>query len=107
MEQKGKFLGYMLIAINAQNQIIASSWDDVDAKKWNRKAVLKWLRRGLTVRRIERYEADPMPTEWFSGTPISEEIVSDDKHIRQHDLCPMPLYSASEILRGYKQTGEA
>ena len=82
MEQKGKFLGYMLIAINAQNQIIASSWDDADAKKWNRKAVLKWLRRGLTVRRIERYEADPMPIERFAGTPLSETIISNiPKHI--------------------------
>ena len=81
MEQKGKFLGYMLIAINAQNQIIASSWDDADAKKWNRKAVLKWLRRGLTVRRIKRYEADPMPIEWFAGTPLASEILSEHKHI--------------------------
>ena len=82
MEQKGKFLGYMLIAINAQNQIIASSWDDADAKKWNRKAVLKWLRRGLTVRRIERYEADPMPREWFAGTPLAETFISSiPKHV--------------------------
>ena len=81
MEQKGKFLGYMLIAINAQNQIIASSWDDADAKKWNRKAVLKWLRRGLTVRRIERYEADPMPIEWFAGTPLAETFICSS-----HDL---------------------
>ena len=82
MEQKGKFLGYMLIAINAQNQIIASSWDDAEAKKWNRKAVLKWLRRGLTVRRIERYEADPMPIEWFAGTPLAETFISSiPKHV--------------------------
>lgn len=82
MEQKGKFLGYMLIAINAQNQIIASSWDDADAKKWNRKAVLKWLRRGLTVRRIERYESDPMPREWFAGTPLAETFISSiPKHV--------------------------
>lgn len=79
---KGRLLGYLLIASNDQDQIIASSWDDADAKKWNRKAVLKWLRRGLTVRRIERYEADPMPIEWFAGTPLAETFISSiPKHV--------------------------
>ena len=78
---KGRLLGYLLIASNAQDQIIASSWDDAEAKKWNRKAVLKWLRRGLTVRRIARYEGDPMPIEWFAGTPLAAEILSEHKHI--------------------------
>ena len=79
---KGRLLGYLLIAINDQDQIIASSWDDAEAKKWNRKAVLKWLRRGLTVRRIELYEADPMPIEWFAGTPLAETFISSiPKHV--------------------------
>ena len=79
---KGRLLGYLLIAINDQDQIIASSWDDAEAKKWNRKAVLKWLRRGLTVRRIERYEADTMPIEWFAGTPLAETFISSiPKHV--------------------------
>ena len=79
---KGRLLGSLLIAIKEQDQIIASSWDDAEAKKWNRKAVLKWLRRGLTVRRIERYEADPMPIEWFAGTPLAETFISSiPKHV--------------------------
>ncbi|WP_165973832.1 hypothetical protein [Paucimonas lemoignei] len=39
------------------------SWDDAGSKKEVAESVARWIRRGDTVERLERFEGDPMP-EW-------------------------------------------
>ena len=61
LADKGKFLGYMLVGKRPCGRLMAMSWEDPNTDKSNKKAVMDWLRRGLTVERLARFEHDPQP----------------------------------------------
>ena len=61
MSEKGKFLGYQLMAKRPCGKVAAMSWEDPNTDKSNKKTVMDWLRRGLTVVRLERFESDAQP----------------------------------------------
>jgi hypothetical protein len=57
-------IGFMYVAKKACGRVAASCWDDENSKKDTAKTVADYIRRGLTVERIERFDGDQMP-EWI------------------------------------------
>jgi hypothetical protein len=64
MTEAKKRLGFMYVAKKACGRVAASCWDDADSKKDTAKTVADYIKRGLTVERIERFHGDQMP-EWI------------------------------------------
>lgn len=56
-------LGFMYVAKRPCGKVSAMTWDDPGHEKSIAKSVSRWIKRGDTVERHERFEGDPMP-EW-------------------------------------------
>ncbi|AXF86790.1 hypothetical protein DTO96_102546 [Ephemeroptericola cinctiostellae] len=55
-------LGHMYLAKNLKcGGVIGFSWKDKGRKKEDAKTIRKWLKRGLAVELLVRYEGDPEP----------------------------------------------
>lgn len=55
----------MYIARKPCGRISAMAWDDPGYEKSTAKFVAECIKRGDTISRIERFEGDPLPSEWM------------------------------------------
>lgn len=78
---RGKFLGFMFIARRLCGRVSASCWDDPGFEKSTAKEVAKYIRRGDSVDRVERYENDPQP-EWVCGQGCKECLCAKSKGVK-------------------------
>lgn len=61
---RGKHLGFMYLARRPCGRVSASCWDDPGYEKSTAKEVARYIKRGDSVERVERFENDPQP-EWI------------------------------------------
>jgi hypothetical protein len=60
-----KSVGFMYIARKECGRVAALCWDEPKFRKDTAKTVADYIRRGLAVERLERFEGDSMPGEWI------------------------------------------
>jgi hypothetical protein len=62
-----KSLGFLFLAKRPCGRVSAMCWDDPRYKKSTREAIARYLMRGDTVERVERFKGDSLPEQICSS----------------------------------------